>query len=114
MAWALVGEDSWGVTARMSVDFRRPVEVGVPIRAEGWITRSRRRIVDTAARIVEPSTGTELATATGLYVAADTARKRDLQRRYAYRPTDAAGGTDPADPADRTHDAAPTSLGPGT
>jgi len=92
MAWALVGEDNWGVTARMTVEFRRPVEVGVPIRAEGWITRSRRRIVDTAARIVDPSTGTELATATGVYVAADTARKRDLQNRYAYRP---AGGTDP-------------------
>ena len=48
MAWALVGEDNWGVTARMTVDFRRPVDVGAPIRAEGWITRSRRRIVDTA------------------------------------------------------------------
>ena len=43
MAWALVGEDNWGVTARMAVDFRRPVPVGMPIRAEGWITRSRRR-----------------------------------------------------------------------
>ena len=28
MAWALVQDDSWGVTARMSVDFRRPVTVG--------------------------------------------------------------------------------------
>ena len=100
MAWALVGEDSWGVTARMSVDFRRPVEVGVPIRAEGWTTRSRRRIVETAARIVEPSTGTELATATGLYVAADAARKRDLQNRYAYRPTD--GPASPASPTGPT------------
>ena len=88
MAWALVGEDNWGVTARMSVEFRRPIEVGTPIRAEGWITRSRRRIVDTAARIVDPVTGSELATATGVYVAADTARKRDLQDRYAFRPAE--------------------------
>jgi uncharacterized protein (TIGR00369 family) len=92
MAWALVGEDNWGVTARMAVDFRRPVPVGAQIRAEGWVTRSRRRVVDTAARIVDPSTGTELATATGTYVAASEARKRDLQARYAYRAPGAPAG----------------------
>ncbi len=53
MAWALVGEDNWGVTARMAVEFKRPVEVAMPIRAEGWITRSRRRVVDTAGHIVD-------------------------------------------------------------
>ena len=40
MAWALVAQDSWGVTARMSIDFRRPVTVGQAIRAEGWIAES--------------------------------------------------------------------------
>ena len=89
MAWALVGEDNWGVTARMAVDFRRPILVGMPIHAEGWITRSRRRVVDTAGHIVDPATGVELATATGVYVAAGTKRKQDLQERYAYRPADA-------------------------
>jgi acyl-CoA thioesterase FadM len=79
----------------MTVDFRRPVEVGVPIRAEGWTTRSRRRVVDTAGRIVDAASGTELATATGVYVAAGAARKQDLRERYAYRPAD------PADPAER-------------
>ena len=94
MAWALVGEDNWGVTARMAVEFRRPVRVGAAIRAEGWVTRSRRRIVDTAGRIVGVTTGDELATATGVYVAADAARKRDLQARYTYRP---AAPSDPGD-----------------
>ena len=86
MAWSLVAEDNWGLTARMSVEFRKPVEIGRAIRAEGWITRSRRRIVDTAARIVDAKTGQELATATGVYVAADEARKRELRERYAYVP----------------------------
>jgi acyl-coenzyme A thioesterase PaaI-like protein len=103
MAWALVGEDNWGVTARMAVDFRRPVEVGLPIHAEGWITRSRRRVVDTAGHIVDPATGVELATATGVYVAAGARRKEDLRARYAYRPVasnePAAVGADP-DPAE--------------
>jgi acyl-coenzyme A thioesterase PaaI-like protein len=86
MAWALVGEDNWGLTARMNVEFKRPVEVDLPIRAEGWITRSRRRIVDTAGRILDPATGTELATATGVYVAAGEARKRELRERYRLVP----------------------------
>jgi acyl-coenzyme A thioesterase PaaI-like protein len=100
MAWALVGEDNWGVTARMAVEFRRPVEVGAAIRAEGWITRSRRRIVDAAGRIVDASSGVELATATGVYVAADPARKQDLRDRSAYRPAVLAADADPAGPVD--------------
>lgn len=85
MAWALVGADNWGLTARLSVDFRRPVEIGRPIRADGWITRSRRRVVDTAGRIVDPETGTELATASAVYVAADDRRKQEMRDRYGFR-----------------------------
>jgi acyl-coenzyme A thioesterase PaaI-like protein len=94
MAWSLVAEDNWGLTARMSVEFRRPVEIGHPIRAEGWITRSRRRLIDTAARIVDLGTDQELATASGIYVAADEARKQQLRDRYAYVPL--AGAPEPA------------------
>ena len=39
MAWALVDHDIWGVTARMSVEFKRPVPIGRPIRAEGRVGR---------------------------------------------------------------------------
>ncbi len=102
MAWSLVGEDNWGLTARMSVEFKRPVEVGRPVRAEGWITRSRRRLVDTAAHLVDPQTGQELATATGLYLAADEARKRELRQRYGYAPR-----RDPRDRAEPTTATAP-------
>lgn len=93
MAWSLVGEDNWGVTARMQLEFRRPVEIGRPIRAEGWVTRSRRRVVEAAGRILNPADGTELATATGVYVAAGEARKRELRDRYRYVPV-----TDAPDP----------------
>ena len=82
MAWALAQADSWGVTARMSVDFRKPVTVGQRIRAEGWITESRRRIHATAARIVDADTGVEFATAQATYVSASEARKRELKERY--------------------------------
>jgi acyl-coenzyme A thioesterase PaaI-like protein len=84
MAWALVGEDNWGLTARLNVDFRRTVEVGQALRAEGWITRSRRRVVDTAGQVVDARTGMVLATATGVYLAADERRKAELRRRYGW------------------------------
>lgn len=84
MAWALVAQDSWGVTARMSIDFRRPVTVGQAIRAEGWIAGSRGRIQTTAGRILDAATGAELATAQATYVAATKTRKRELKERYGF------------------------------
>ena len=82
MAWSLAGQDDWGVTARMQVDFRKPVPIGQPIHAEAWITRARRRIIDTEARLTDLATGIVLATATGVYVAADASRKAALRERY--------------------------------
>ena len=103
MAWALVGADNWGVTARMSVEFRKPVAIGRAIRAEGWATETRKRIVDTAGRIVAADDGTLLAEATGRYVAASESRKRELREAYGFRLADgprsiaAAGTPDPVD-----------------
>jgi acyl-coenzyme A thioesterase PaaI-like protein len=82
MAWSLVAQDNWGVTARMSITFRKPVTVGRAIRAEGWITEDRRRIHVTAGRIVDAETGDELALAEATYVAASENRKRELKRSY--------------------------------
>jgi hypothetical protein len=41
MAWAIVGEDAWAVTARLQVEFKRPIPVGSSIRGE--VDRQRRR-----------------------------------------------------------------------
>ena len=84
MAWALVAEDNWGVTARMTLEFKRPVLVGTRVRAAGWIVRSRRRLVDTAGQVVD-SEGKVLATAEAVYVAAGEERKRELMERYGVR-----------------------------
>ena len=53
MAWALVDEDCWGLTARMSVDFRRPVPVGLRLRAEGRVAERRRRVIHTEGRLLD-------------------------------------------------------------
>jgi acyl-coenzyme A thioesterase PaaI-like protein len=85
MAWSLVDHDNWGLTARLSVEFKRPVPLESPIRAEGWVTQSRRRLITTAARLVDPATGTVLATGEATYVAAPEDRKAELKERYGFR-----------------------------
>ena len=85
MAWTLVDADNWGVTARLSVDFKRPVPLERPIHAEGWITESRRRLVTTAGRIVDSTSGELLATGEATFVAAPEDRKAELKQRYGYR-----------------------------
>ena len=84
MAWALVGEDNWGVTARMAVDFQAPgPRSGMPIRAEGWITRSRRRIVDTAGHIVDADDRASSSRPRPASTSRPTQqRKRELRERY--------------------------------
>ena len=85
MAGSLAGEDDWGVTARMTLEFRRPVPLAEPIRAEGWITEARRRIARTEAVLTDLRDDTLLARATGTYVAADAERKAQLRERYAWQ-----------------------------
>jgi acyl-coenzyme A thioesterase PaaI-like protein len=96
MAWSLVDHDNWGLTARLSVDFKRPVPLDTPIRAEGWITTTRRRLFSTAGQIVDPATGVILATAEATYVAAPEDRKRELKERYGFRLIDLAPGAAPS------------------
>jgi acyl-coenzyme A thioesterase PaaI-like protein len=94
MAWSLAAEDLWGVTARMAVRFHRPLEVGRPIRADGWIERTRRRLIDTRGVLVDVSSGVQLASAEGTYAAVDEARKGELRKRYILRPPSTAAGLD--------------------
>jgi acyl-coenzyme A thioesterase PaaI-like protein len=84
MAWALVGHDAWGLTARLAVEFKRPVPVGAHLRAEGRLTEARRRLLRTSARLLDATTGEVLASAEALYVAAPPERKRELKRRYGF------------------------------
>jgi acyl-coenzyme A thioesterase PaaI-like protein len=93
MAWALVGDDSWGLTARMQVDFRRPVPIEHPIRAEGSIVRRRRRLVETEGQLRDARDGQLLATATATYMAAPPDRRAALQARYGFRYLEPAGIT---------------------
>lgn len=90
MAWSVIGRDTWGVTARLNVAFRRPVPIGQPLRAEGWVTKDRRRTFHTAGRVLAVRTGEVLATADGVFMAAPPERLAELKSRYRLRPSAAA------------------------
>ena len=85
MAWSLIGADRLGFTARLEVDFRRPVPIERPIRAEGWIVDRRRRRFDTAARIADVETGEILAEARAVYLGAPLEQEAALRDRYDIR-----------------------------
>jgi uncharacterized protein (TIGR00369 family) len=88
MAWALIDHDLWGVTARMSIDFKRPVPIGRLIRAEGWVVSVRRRLVEAEGVVLDGRDGTALAHGTATYLGAPDARKDELKARYAFRLVD--------------------------
>jgi acyl-CoA thioesterase FadM len=97
MGWALAGADAWGYTARMSIEYKRPVLVGAHIRGEGRLVERRRRLLTLTGRLVDVDTGEVLATAEAIYVAAPAARREELKARYGFRlvPEDAAHGEAP-------------------
>jgi uncharacterized protein (TIGR00369 family) len=85
MAWALVDHDLWGVTARMNVDFRRPVPIGRRIRGEGRVRETKRRVIYAEGVILDAEDGTQLARADATFVGAPEARKQELKERYGFR-----------------------------
>ncbi len=97
MGWALASADSWGFTARLTIEYRRPTPIGRLLRAEGRLVERRRRLLTTKAQLVDVATGELLATADALYVAAPPERKQALKDRYRFRLIPEGGaGADPA------------------
>lgn len=92
MAWSVIGRDTWGVTARISVAFRRPVPVGKPIRAEGRVVEDRRRTFRTAGRVSDATTGELLAEGEATFVAAPPEQLELLKQRYRLRPVEVRAG----------------------
>lgn len=85
MAWSLVERETWGLTARLNVAFRRPIPIGRRIRAEGWVVEAGRRLVRTAGRIVDPAAGLVFATAEAAYLPAPRDRQQAFRERYRFR-----------------------------
>ena len=68
MSWAVTHAGDLGVTARMSVSFRRPVRLDQQIRVLAWVVGRKARAVDTHAEVRDVATGDLLASAEGRFM----------------------------------------------
>jgi acyl-coenzyme A thioesterase PaaI-like protein len=68
MSWAVTYAGDLGVTARMSLTFRRPVRLGQEIRVLAWVVGRKARAVDTRAEVRDRDTSELLATAEGRFM----------------------------------------------
>jgi acyl-coenzyme A thioesterase PaaI-like protein len=94
MAWSVIGRGTWGVTARLNVAFRRPIQTGRPIRATGRVLDEHRRAWRTAGEVVDVATGEVLATAEGTFIAVPHAELERLKVRYGVRRLETTGSGD--------------------
>jgi acyl-coenzyme A thioesterase PaaI-like protein len=94
MAWSVIGRGTWGVTARLNVAFRRPIQTGRAIRATGRVLAEHRRAWRTAGEVVDVVTGEVLATAEGTFIAVPNAELERLKARYGLRRLDTTGAGD--------------------
>ena len=72
MAWAAAASTRIYYTGRLEVRYRQPVRTATPLIIRGWVTRDRRRTLETRAEI-QSEDGQTLAEASALYMLAPTA-----------------------------------------
>lgn len=75
MSWAVIDRGHLAVTARMDLQFRRPVPIGEPLVVSARVERDRKRLVDTSGE-VRAQSGELLAMAQGVFM-----RVNDEQQR---------------------------------
>lgn len=82
MGWAIFHEGVWGVTARINVTFRRPIEVGTELAITGEVTKETHRAVETHGE-VRDAAGALLVEADATFLVMPEERRRELERRYS-------------------------------
>jgi uncharacterized protein (TIGR00369 family) len=85
MAWAPSSDDSWAVTAEMSIRYRSPASPGEELVAEGRVVGQRRRIYEVHGE-VRGADGRLVAEGSGRYLGATPTQKADLKQRYGIAP----------------------------
>ena len=70
-------ERRWVVTGRMEVRYRAPAPIGAPLRAEGWVVKSTRRVLAAAGGLVDAA-GLVVAEASGTYLPVPPALLADM------------------------------------
>ena len=81
MSWAVYGKGIWAVTVRLTTRFRRPVRLGEPVTASGWVTRDRGRFLELRSEL-RSSEGALLAEAEGLFARVSGEQAEEMSRFY--------------------------------
>lgn len=92
MAWSLYRQEIWAVTATMQTRFRKPVEVGVPVRLLGRLEEARGRLLQVRGEIRRESDDVLLAEASGTFMRVPDAQAAEWTERYMTVPDAVAGG----------------------
>ena len=82
MGWAVFVRGAWAVTGRLTISFRKPVEVGVPTRAVGRVVADRGRLLDVAAELRRAADDLLLADATATFARVPEEQARAWRERY--------------------------------
>jgi acyl-coenzyme A thioesterase PaaI-like protein len=82
MAWSLYRQETWAVTAELTVRYRAPIAVGERTRATGWEVSRRGRRIEMAGEIRRERDGAVLATATALFIRVPATQAEAWRRRY--------------------------------
>lgn len=93
MAWSLYRHQIWAVTATMSTRFRKPVEVGVPVRLVGTLLEDRGRVLQVRGEVRRERDDVLLAEATATFMRVPDAQAAAWNERYLTVPEEAGTGT---------------------
>ena len=83
MGWAIFHQGVWGVTAKLTVTFKRPVPVGEELIVSGEVVRDRGRGIETKGTVARAADGEVLAEATALFLRMPEEQRAELERRYS-------------------------------
>jgi uncharacterized protein (TIGR00369 family) len=83
MGWAIFHQGVWGVTAKLTVTFKRPVPVGEELVVTGEVLRDRGRGIETRGTVTRAADGELLAEATALFLRMPDDQRAELERRYS-------------------------------
>ncbi len=95
MSWAVIDGGHLAVTAKMDVQFRKPVPVDAPLIVIGRVGRDRRRAIEASGEL-RSEDGTLLASASGIFMRVSEEQQRDWETTYLGR-NGSGTRTDPSD-----------------
>lgn len=82
MNWAVTNDGDIAVTARMSVSYRKPLQVGREVRVSAVIVARRSRVIETHAEVRSADTSELLAAADGRFVRVSAEQAAEWRDAY--------------------------------